>query len=385
MELDTLLMTPGPVHLDSEVLLAGARPLSHHRTTDFSPLYDDCVKRLKKIFGTTQRLYLTTSSGTGGMETAIANLFHEGETVLCVDTGIFGQRFAKIAEAFRLKVVVLKCEDGKRVRVEQIAKALEEHPEIAGVTVTFNETSTGIWNDVKSIGEFLKDKNKIFITDGVSGIGALPFNMDEWHIDVAVSASQKGFLTPPGVGMIALSEKAWQKVESVKCHGYYFDLKLYRDNQDLPVPAYPWTPAINVMFSLQVALEKIERMGVENVYAHYAKLAGGLRAALKALNLKLFTEDEAASNVLTVFYAPEGVNPKEIVAEMRNRYGILIAAGQGPFIEKVLRITTIGAIGERELIGTIGLLEMVLQKKGCISQAGAGVAAMMDFFLKQER
>lgn len=385
MELDTLLMTPGPVHLDSEVLLAGARPLTHHRTTDFSPLYDDCVKRLKKIFGTTQRLYLTTSSGTGGMETAIANLFHQGETVLCVDTGIFGQRFAKIAEAFRLKVVVLKCEDGKRVRVEQIAQALEEHPEIAGVTVTFNETSTGIWNDVKAIGEFLKDKNKIFITDGVSGIGALPFNMDEWHIDVAVSASQKGFLTPPGVGMIALSEKAWQKVESVKCHGYYFDLKLYRDNQDLPVPAYPWTPAINVMFSLQVALEKIERMGVENVYAHYAKLAGGLRAALKALNLKLFTEDEAASNVLTVFYAPEGVNPKEIVAEMRNRYGILIAAGQGPFIEKVLRITTIGAIGERELIGTIGLLEMVLQKKGCISQAGAGVTAMMDFFLKQER
>ncbi|MEW6713066.1 MAG: aminotransferase class V-fold PLP-dependent enzyme, partial [Candidatus Riflebacteria bacterium] len=136
MELDTLLMTPGPVHLDSEVLLAGARPLSHHRTTDFSPLYEDCVRRLKKFFGTSQRLYLTTSSGTGVMETAIANLFNDGETVLCVDTGIFGQRFAKIAEAFRLKVVTIKCEDGKRVRVEQIAQALEKHPEIAGVTVT---------------------------------------------------------------------------------------------------------------------------------------------------------------------------------------------------------------------------------------------------------
>jgi aspartate aminotransferase-like enzyme len=378
-------MTPGPVHIDSEVLLAGARPLSHHRTTDFSPVYKDCVERLKKIFGTNQRLYLTTSSGTGVMETAIANLFNDGETVLCVDTGIFGQRFAKIAEAFRLKVVTIKCEDGKRVRVEQIAEALEKHPEIAGVTVTFNETSTGIWNDVKSIGEFLKDKGKIFITDGVSGIGALPFKMDEWHIDVAVSASQKGFLTPPGIGMIALSEKAWKKVESVKCHGYYFDLKLYRDNQDLPVPAYPWTPAINVMFSLQVALEKIERTGLENVLAHYAKLAGGLRAALSALNLRLFTEEQATSNVLTVFYMPEGINPKEIVAEMRNRYGILIAAGQGPYIEKVLRITTIGAIGERDLIGTVGLLEMVLQKKGYLKKVGAGVAAMMEYFLSLEK
>ncbi len=385
MELDTLLMTPGPVHLDSEVLLAGARPLTHHRTTDFSPLYEDCVARLKKVFGTTQRLYLTTSSGTGVMETAIANLFNDGETVLCVDTGIFGQRFAKIAEAFRLKVIVLKCDDGKRVRVEQIAEALEKNPEIAGVTVTFNETSTGIWNNVEEIGKFLKDKNRIFITDGVSGIGALPFKMDEWHVDVAVSASQKGFLTPPGVGMIALSEKAWKKVESVKCHGYYFDLKLYKENQELPVPAYPWTPAINVMFSLQTALQKIERTGLDNVFAHYAKLAGGLRAALKALNLKIFTEESATSNVLTVFYVPEGINPKEIVAEMRNRYGILIAAGQGPFIEKVLRITTIGAIGERDLIGTIGLLEMVLQKKGYIKQVGAGVAAMMDFFLQQER
>lgn len=385
MELDTLLMTPGPVHLDSEVLLAGARPLSHHRTTDFSPIYADCVERLKKIFGTSQRLYLTTSSGTGVMETAIANLFNDGETVLCVDTGIFGQRFAKIAEAFRLKVVVIKCEDGKRVRVEQIAEALEKHPEIVGITVTFNETSTGIMNDVKAIGEFLKDKGKIFITDGVSGIGALPFKMDEWHIDVAVSASQKGFLTPPGVGMIALSEKAWKKVELVKCHGYYFDLKLYRDNQDLPVPAYPWTPAINVMFALQVALEKIERNGIDNVLAHYGKLAGGLRAALKALNLRLFTEEQATSNVLTVFYTPEGINPKEIVAEMRNRYGILIAAGQGPYIEKVLRITTIGAIGERDLIGTVGLLEMVLQKKGYLKQVGAGVGAMMEYFLNLEK
>lgn len=385
MELDTLLMTPGPVHLDSDVLMAGAKPLSHHRTTDFSPVYEDCVHKLKKIFGTNQKLYLTTSSGTGAMETAIANLFNEGETVLTVDTGLFGQRFSQIAEAFRLKVVTLKCDDGKSVKVEQIAKALEENPEIAGITVTFNETSTGIHNDVQAIGEFLKDKGKIFITDGVSGIGALPFKMDEWNIDVAVSASQKGFLSPPGVGMVALSEKAWKKVETVKCHGVYFDLKLYQKNQDLPIPAYPWTPAINVMFALQVALQKIEKNGIDNVFAHYAHLAGGLRASLSAIGLKLFTEERANSNVLTVFYAPEGINPKEIVAEMRSRYGVLIAAGQGSFIEKVLRITTIGAIGERDLIGTVGLLEMILVKKGFLKEAGKGVSAMMDFFLKNER
>lgn len=378
-------MTPGPVQLDSDILLAGARPLSHHRTTDFSPIYTDCVKRLKKIFGTKHHLYLTTSSGTGAMETAIANLFNEGETILCVDTGIFGQRFVKIAKSYRLKPVVIKCEDGKQVRIEQIAEALEKHPEIVGVAVTFNETSTGIMNDVKAIGEFLKDKDKLFIIDGISAIGALPFKMDDWYIDVAVSASQKGFLSPPGVGIIALSEKAWKKVESVKCRSYYFDLKIYRENQELPVPAYPWTPAINVMFALQVALDKIEYIGLDNLIAHYAKLAGGLRAALKALNLKLFTEESATSNVLTVFYTPEGIKPDEVVAEMRNRYGVLIAAGHGPYVDKVLRITTIGAIGERDLIATVGLLEMILHKKAYLKHVGAGVSAMLEYFLNLEK
>ncbi|NCB39155.1 MAG: alanine--glyoxylate aminotransferase family protein [Erysipelotrichia bacterium] len=382
--LDTMLMTPGPVHLDSEVLLAGARPLSHHRTNDFAPVYKECVELLKKFFGTTQHLYLTTSSGTGGMETAIANLFNEGETVLNVQTGVFGVRFTQICEAFRLKTVILKCDDGKAVTVEQIADALHKHPEISGITVTFNETSTGICNDIKAIGEFLKDKGKILIVDGVSGLGALPYKMDEWHVDVTVSASQKGFLAPPGVGMVALSAKAWKKVETVKCHGYYFDLKLYKRDQEQPIPAYPWTPAISVMFSLQEALRKIDRIGLDNCLKHYAKLAGGLRAALKALGLKLFTEDKATSNVLTVFYAPEGVSPKEIVTEMRNKYGILIAGGQEQFAATLLRITTIGAIGERDLLGTVGLLEMILKKKGYLKQTGAGVNAMMAYFLDNE-
>ncbi|KAF1080180.1 MAG: hypothetical protein GQF41_3348 [Candidatus Rifleibacterium amylolyticum] len=381
MEIDTLLMTPGPVHLDAEVTLAGARALTHHRTNDFAPVYTECVTLLKKFFGTTQKLYLTTSSGTGAMETAIANLFNEGETVLTIQTGVFGVRFTRICEAFRLKTVVLACEDGKRVTVEQIAAALEKNPEISGVTVTFNETSTGIRNDIEAIGKFLKDKGKIFITDGVSGIGALPFKMDEWHVDVAVSASQKGFLAPPGVGMVALSEKAWAKVEQVKCHGYYFDLKIYKKDQEGAIPAYPWTPAINVMFSLLEALRKIDRIGIENCFKHYDKLAGGLRAALKAMNLRLFTDEDATSNVLTVFYSPEGVAPKDIVSELRNRYGVLIAGGQEQFATKLLRITTIGAIGERDILGTVGLLEMTLKKSGYLKQVGAGISATMEYFL----
>ena len=381
MEIDTLLMTPGPVHLDADVMLAGARALTHHRTNDFAPVYTECVTLLKKFFGTTQKLYLTTSSGTGAMETAIANLFNDGETVLTVQTGVFGVRFTKICEAFRLKTVVLACEDGKGVTVEQIATALEKNPEIAGVTVTFNETSTGIRNNIEAIGNFLQDKGKIFITDGVSGIGALPFKMDEWHVDVALSASQKGFLAPPGVGMIALSEKAWNKVETVKCHGYYFDLKIYKKDQEGAIPAYPWTPAINVMFSLLEALRKIDRIGIENCFKHYEKLAGGLRAALKAMNLRLFTEENATSNVLTVFYAPEGVAPKDIVTEMRNRYGILIAGGQEQFAKTLLRITTIGSIGERDVLGTVALLEMTLKKFGYLKQVGAGVSATMEYFL----
>jgi aspartate aminotransferase-like enzyme len=315
------------------------------------------------------------------MDTSIANLFHEGETVLTVQTGVFGTRFTRICEAFRLKTVVIACEDGKGVTVDQIAQALEQHPEITGVTVTFNETSTGIRNDIDAIGNFLKDKGKIFITDGVSGIGALPFKMDEWHVDVAVSASQKGFLAPPGVGMIALSEKAWKKVEEVKCHGLYFDLKVYQKNQDLAIPAYPWTPAINVMFSLLEALRRIDRIGIENCFKHYDKLAGGLRAALKAMNLKLFTGEQWLSSVLTVFYVPEGIAPKDIVSELRNRYGVLIAGGQEQFAGSLLRITTIGAIGERDILATVALLEMALRKAGYLKQSGAGVSASMEYFL----
>lgn len=385
MELDTLLMTPGPVTLDSSVLLAGAMPLKHHRTKDFEPIYSDCVRLLKKFFYTKQSLYLTTSSGTGGMETAIANLFHEGETILTVETGFFGERFTKIAQSFKLNPIPLKCEDGKGVRVEQIKEMLDKHPEIVGVTVTFNETSTGLVNDLESIGELLHERDVLFITDGVSGIGALPFKMDDWHVDVAVSASQKGFLAPPAVGIIALSEKAMKKVKEVDCHGFYFNLKYYIANQELDIPSYPWTPAISVMLSLHEALKKIDRIGIDNFHAHYAKLGKALRSAIKALGLELFTEESSASNVLTIFKMPDGINPADVVAEIRNRYSVLIAGGQGKLASSYLRITTIGSIGERELIGTIGLLEMVLKKKGYLKDVGAGTRALMNSFIESEQ
>lgn len=384
MELDTLLMTPGPVTLDSDVLIAGAKPLKHHRTKDFEPIYSECVRLLKKFFYTKQSLYLTTSSGTGGMETAIANLFNEGETILTVETGFFGERFTKIAKSFKLNPIPLTCEDGKGVRVDQIEEMLDKHPEITGVTVTFNETSTGLRNDIEAIGKLLHERDILFITDGVSGIGALPFKMDDWHVDVAVSASQKGFLAPPAVGMIALSEKAMKKVEQVECHGFYFNLKYYIQNQNLNIPSYPWTPAISVMFSLHEALKKIDRIGIEKFHAHYAKLGKGLRAAIKALGLELFTEERSASDVLTIFKVPDGINPADIVKEIREKYSVLIAGGQGKLTSSYLRITTIGAIGERDLIGTIGLLEMVLKKKGYLKELGAGVTALMNSFLESE-
>ena len=382
--IDTMLMTPGPVHLDAEVMLAGARPLLHHRTDDFAPIYTECVNLLKKFINT-KHLYLTTSSGTGAMETAIANSFNEGETVLNIQTGVFGVRFTQICKAFRLNTVELKCEDGKCVKIDQIAKAIQENPAISGVTVTFNETSTGIKNDIKAIGDFLKGKNILLIVDGVSGLGALEYDHDNWNVDVTVSASQKGFLAPPGVGMVALSERAMAKMESVKCHGLYFDLKVYKKNQELKIPAYPWTPAINVMYSLLEALRKIDRIGLNVCINHYAKLAGGLRAALKALGIKIFTEECATSNVLTVFYVPENLNPKEIVAEMVNKYGVRIAGGQEQFANTMLRITTIGNIGERDLIGTIGLLEMILKQKGYLKETGAGLKAMMEYFMANEK
>ncbi|HEY9071647.1 MAG TPA: alanine--glyoxylate aminotransferase family protein [Candidatus Ozemobacteraceae bacterium] len=382
MDQDVLLMTPGPVQLDSEILLAGARPLRHHRTTDFSPLYTDCVSRLKKLFKTKGELYLTLSSGTGVMETAIANMFNPGETILTVETGSFGERFTQIAKAFKLNVIPLKYPWGHRARVEDIRRMLDEHPAISGVTVTFNETSTGVHNDLKAIGALLHERDKLFITDGVSGIGALPFDMDGWHVDVALSASQKGLLTPPGVGMVALSKKAMAKLEKVDCHGFYFDLKHYKKNQELAIPAYPWTPAISVMYQLQAALDKIERAGLDNVIARYHRLAEGLRLAVEAMGLTLFTQPDARSDVLTVINAPAGIHPKKIVSEIRDNFGVLIAGGQGEIADKVFRITTIGTISEREVIATVGLLEIALKRLGFLKDIGAGTKALLSYFAR---
>ncbi|MBF0547785.1 MAG: alanine--glyoxylate aminotransferase family protein [Candidatus Riflebacteria bacterium] len=383
MDLDILLMTPGPVQLDSEVLLAGARPLRHHRTNDFAPLYSECVSLLKKFFKTNKRLLLTTSSGTGAMETAIANHFHPGEKILSVETGAFGERFTQIAHAFKLNPIPLKYPWGHRAKVEDIAKELDKNPDIKGVTVTFNETSTGVRNDLESIGKFLKNKDVLFITDGVSGIGALPFEMDAWNLDVAISASQKGFLAPPGVGMIALSERAIAKLQAVDCSAYYFNLKHYIKNQDLPIPSYPWTPAISVMFSLHEALKKIERVGIEKIFAHYHNLAEALRTSVKALGLSIFTQPDAVSDVLTVINTPPGIHPKQIVKEVHDSYGVLLAGGQDHLAEKVFRIATIGAIGEREMIGTIGLLELALKKLGYLKDLGVGTTALLKSFSQQ--
>lgn len=379
--IETLLMTPGPVHVDAETMLAGAQTLLHHRTSDFSPIYSECLELLKKFIGVKNNLFMTTSSGTGAMETAIANLFNEGETVLNIVTGVFGVRFTQICEAFRLNTVVLKAEDGKRIEIEQIAEVLKQHPEITGVTVTFNETSTGVVNDIKAIGEFLKDKNVMLVVDGVSALGAIQYNHDEYHVDATCTASQKGFLCPPGVGMVALSDRAWEKAQTVKVHGLYFDLKVYKKNQDLAVPAFPWTPAINVQYSLLAALRKIDNMGLDKCIEHYHKLAEGFRAGLKAMGIKIYTAENALSNVLTVFYVPEGINPKEIIKEMVEKFGIRIAGGQEQYANTLLRVTTIGNIGERDIIATLGCLEIMFKKKGALKEVGTGTKAAMEYFL----
>ncbi|MBF0500635.1 MAG: alanine--glyoxylate aminotransferase family protein [Candidatus Riflebacteria bacterium] len=381
MDQNILLMTPGPVTIESDVLLAGAHPLRHHRSREFGQLYSDCIERLKRIFRTQQRLYLTTSSGTGVMEAAIANHFSPGDSILIIETGKFGERFTEIARAFKLNVIPLKYPWGHRARAEDIARELDRNPLIRGVTVTFNETSTGVYNDPTPIGKLIKERpDVIFILDGVSGFGALPFDMDGCNVDVAISASHKGFLSPPGIGMIAQSDKAFARMEKTECHGYYFDLKHYVRNQALPLPGYPWTPAISVMFSLHSALEKIEAKGVDSICSHYHRLAEGLRAAVEAMGLRIFTQPDARSDVLTVIEAPPGIPPSKIVKEMYDSYSIMIATGQGEITGSVFRIATIGAIGERDMIGTVGSLELVLRKLGHLKEAGHGVAAMLDVF-----
>lgn len=374
------LMTPGPTPVPPEVLLAQAQPMIHHRAPIYTEVILAVLADLKYVFQTENDIIIFASSGTGGMESAVANCFSPGDKVLVVSIGNFGERWAKISEVYGLNVTKLDYEWGTRANPQDIADALAADSEIKGVMVTHSETSTGVVNDIEAMAAIVAKTPAIFIVDAISGLGASDFKTDVWKVDVVVAGSQKALMTPPGLAFACVSEKAWGAVEKSTLPKFYFDYKKSREALHKAEPQSPFTPAVSTILGLAAALRMIREEGLENVFARHHVNAAATRAGVKALGLELFGEEDPNAHSVTAVKAPEGIDGQAIVKAMRVDYGITAAGGQGKIKGKIFRFGHCGYYDRFDILSCLAGLEMALSDLGVKVIPGAGVAAAEAVF-----
>lgn len=373
------LLTPGPTPLPPEVCEAMAQPIIHHRTPQFQAVLKEVTEGLRYVFQTTHDVFILASSGTGAMEAAVANLTSPGDTVITVEGGKFGERWTELCAAYGVKAEVIKVEWGKAVDPAAIKEKLNNaKSKIKAVFTTLCETSTGVTNDIKAIGEIVKGTEAVLVVDAISGLGAIDLKTDEWACDMVISGSQKGLMLPPGLGFISVSPKAWKLIEVSKCPRYYFDLRAAK--KALDKTDTPFTPAISLVIALNEAVKMMKQDGLEAIFARHKKMADATRAAMKALGLSLFAP-LAASDVVTAVCVPQGIDGEKLVKTMRDTYGVTIAGGQAELKGKVFRIAHMGFIEEFDIILAVSCLEKVLTKMGYSFQLGVGVGAAQRVFL----
>lgn len=381
------LMTPGPTPVPAEILLTMAKPMIHHRTPDFSAAFRNAVEGLKYIFETKESdVLIFASSGTGVMESAIVNCFSAGDSVIVARNGKFGDRQRQICEAYGVNVIDIVYDWTETVKPADIKAKLEEEiaagRNIAGVIVTQSETSTGVLNDVKSIGAIVKEyEDTILIVDSITGIGAVECKTDEWGLDVVMTGSQKGLMLPPGLAACTISPKAWRAVEKSTLPKFYFDWKKYKKSVDKDTT--PFTPAVSLILGLNEAVSMIREEGIENTIARHSKLAEATRCGCEALGLKLFAPADGRGSAVTPVWVPEGIDGKEIVSVLKNRYGVTIAGGQDHLAGKIFRIGHLGYFGEFDIITTLSALEMTLAGLGYEFERGAGIKAAEAVFMSE--
>jgi aspartate aminotransferase-like enzyme len=372
------LLSPGPTPIPNEVALAMSETMIHHRTPQFNKVFEEARQGLKALFGTKGDVLMLASSGTGAMEAAVSNLFSPGDKVLVINGGKFGERWLNIANAFGLDPIEVKVEWGQAVKVDAVEKQLKLHPEIQSVMIQASETSTTVLHPVKEIAK-LTTNGPLFLVDGVTAVGVLPVPLDEWGIDALVTGSQKALMLPPGLGFIALSERAWQKTKKAKLPRFYFDLNLERKNQAKGSGAF--TPAVSLIFGLRASLNMMVREGFDRVYARHARMARATRAAATAMGLKLLAPD-SPSPAATGIFLPKGLDADKVLDYLRDQMGVILAEGQDQLKGKAIRIAHVGYMGAFDVITAIAALEMALRKFGAEMPFGRGVAAAQEVLME---
>ncbi|MDE0314161.1 MAG: alanine--glyoxylate aminotransferase family protein [Candidatus Poribacteria bacterium] len=372
------LFTPGPTPIPPEALLAMAQPIDYHRSEDAVALIKDVLEKLKHVFQTENNVLFLTSSGTGAMDGAVANLLCQGDKVLVVRSGKFGERWAEICEAYGVEIIPIDVKWGDSVAPEIVETQLTENPDVKAVFATLCETSTGALHDIKALARLTQSSPTLLVVDAVSALGADDLQMDNWGVDVVVSCSQKGLMTPPGLAFAALNERAWEATERSNLSKYYFDFR--KAHQRGLEGSVPYTPAITLLTALQCALNHICTEGIRNTISRHNCIAIATRNAVKAIGLPLFASSPA--NTLTSIRLPEEIDGKAFVKMMREKHGITYAGGQGELSGKIVRIAHLGWMNESDVIVAISAFERGLAEVGYDISLGAGVAAAQEVFAK---
>jgi aspartate aminotransferase-like enzyme len=321
-------------------------------------LLNDVTAKLKQIFQTKSDLLVLTASGTGGLEAAIVNTLSPGDKVLATSIGVFGDRFTKIAQQYGAETIPLSFEWGKAADIDAIRQALRAEPKIKAVMVTHNETSTGVTNDLASISSVVKEFDKLLLVDAISGLGAIDLPVDDWHCDVTVTGSQKAWMVPPGLTMISVSEEGWRAHAEAKMPRFYWDFT--KAKSSLEKGQTPWTPAVSIIFALQVALDMMLKEGLTNVVARHARVGKATREGIKSLGLSLFAEESHASNAVTAVAVPDGLDVKKLRKILKEEHQVVLAGGQQKLDGKIFRIGHLGWVTEKDIEAVISALKVVL-------------------------
>jgi aspartate aminotransferase-like enzyme len=358
------LRTPGPTPVPDEIVAAMANPMINHRGPEFLELIEKTTGQLKQVFMTQGDLYILTASGTGALEACIVNTLSPGDRVLSAPAGAFGNRFTEIAEAYGADVVTLEFEWGTAVDPEVLRKALQRDPSIKAVLVTHNETSTGITHPMEDIARVVKKEfGKLLLVDAVSSLGCIPLPVDAWDCDVVATASQKGFMVPPGLAFVSMSQQAWEANKTATMARFYFDLQAAQ--RYLERGQTPWTPNLSAMYGLLAALEKLLDEGLESVFSRHAHIGRYTREGMKSLGLELFAQDEKfASDTVTAVKMPPEVDSAGFMNLVRSNQNVVLAGGQGKLSGKVFRIGHLGHVSVADIDEVIQAIKAVLPEVG---------------------
>jgi serine---pyruvate transaminase len=382
MAVKRYLMAPGPTPVPPEVLAAGAAPVLHHRGPDFRALMRRCLERLQDVCRTEHDVLLFTASGSAAFESAVVNLLSPGARVLSVAAGEFGERWSALATAYGADVQELRYAWGETPRPDDVRTSTEE----TGAELVFlvhSETSTGVVSDVRALTEAAHDAGALVVVDAVSSLGAIPVETDAWSLDVVVAGSQKALMTPPGLSLAVVSPPAWERAASATNPRFYFDWA--RTKAQLDTGTTPFTPAVSLVAALDKALELLLEEGLEAAFARHAALGRACREGAKAMGLELFSPDEDRSAVVTAIQTPAGVDARELVLALRDRFGITVAGGHGDLASRLFRIGHIGYYDVFDITTALAAVELLLTESGADIERGVAVARALEAYEETAR